>query len=236
MTEHLLIEQSFSQKVWPKAGDIDDCWVVTTIQCANAVAPWLPLLDVTEFRAFAGDPDDGRQDGGNVDDIMTGIRAAWPELAKLCTEVRGWTWDKVLAEIKAGRPFDACVMSDKLPINYGFLKAHQVTLFHEDGVGLHIANPLAPDRSEPPRIATASAKLACEAYGSGKVYGVLFPTVAEAFKTHPLYVAPSDAKYTELQYQAGIRAAEITASAPLLNRIKTIKGKVAANAVDIADD
>jgi hypothetical protein len=233
---HLLIEQTFSQKVWPKAGDIDDCWVVATLQCANAVAPWLPLLDVTEFRAFAGDPDNGVDDGGNVDDIMKGITAAWPELVKGCTAVRGWTWERVLTEIKGGRPFDACVISARLPVNYGFLKAHQVTLFQEPGVGLHICNPLAPDRSEPPRIATASAQAACEAYGNGKVYGVLFPTVETAFKTHPLYLPPSEAKYTEVQYQAGIKAAEITATAPLNNRIKTIKSKVAALAVDIADD
>jgi hypothetical protein len=236
MPGHLLIEQTFNQKVWPKAGDVDDCWVVETIQCANAVAPWLPLLDVGEFRAFAGDPDDGKNDGGNVDDIMTGITHAWPELAKLVTAVRGWTWDKVLAEVKAGRPFDACVISAKLPINYGFLKGHQVSFFHEPGVGLHICNPLAPDRSEPPRIATSSAQAACEAYGNGKVYGVLFPTVEQAFTTHPLYTAPSDAKYTEAQYQAHAVEAAIAAAAPLNNRIKTIKGKVAALAVDVADD
>ena len=132
----LLIQQTFSQRTWPKAGDIDDCWVVSAIQCTNAVAPWLPLLDVREFRAFAKDPDDGVKDGGNVDDIMEGIRNAWPKLAPLVIPVRAGAWDGTLAAIKAGHPFSACVSSAKLPTNYGFQGLHQVTLFHEPNVDL----------------------------------------------------------------------------------------------------
>lgn len=187
----LLIRQTFSQRTWPGAGDIDDCWVVSAIQCAAAVAPWLPLLTVPEFRAFANDPDDGKNDGGNVDDLMVGTVHAWPRLAPLVVPMRGWAWDDVLAKVKAGQPASLCVTSGRLPVPYGFAGGHQVTIFHEPTVGLRIANPLAPDRSEPIRIATPAARAAAEAFGSGKVYGVLFPTPAQAFVTHPSYADTS---------------------------------------------
>lgn len=233
----LLIEQTFSQRTWPEVGDIDDCWVISAIQGANAVAPWLPLLTTTEFRKHAGDPDDGKADGGNVTEIITGIRSAWPELGELCTPLRGsWSWDKVLAAIKSGRPASMCVVSSKLTHRYGFAGLHQVTIFHEPGVGLRVANPLAKDRSEPTRIATLTAKAAAEAYGGGSVHCVLFPTVAKAFTTHPLYVAPSAGQYTQAQYDAGVTAAVAAATAPLSKRIATMKGKTAAFAVDIADE
>ena len=189
----LLIRQTFSQRTWPKVGDLDDCWLVSAIQCAHAVAPWLPLLDATEFRAHAGRPDrPGHVDGGNVDVILAGMRSAWPALAALSTPLRGsWSWDRVLAAIKSGRPATVCVMSSKLAHGYGHTGAHQVTYFHEPGVGLRVANPLAPDRSTPTRIATAAARDAAFAYGNGKVFAILFPTVAAAFTTHPLYVPPA---------------------------------------------
>lgn len=224
----LLITQTFSQRTWPRAGDIDDCWVLSTLQCAHAVAPWLPLLDVAAFRRFAGDPDDGVSDGGNVDDIVTGIRGAWPTLAPLCTPLRGsWSWDRVLEAIKSGRPATVCVVSSKLAQPYGFAGLHQVTYFHEPGVGLRVANPLAPDRSEPTRIATATARDAALAYGAGKVFAVLFPTVERAFTTHPLYVAASADTFTRAQVTELVVAARAEAARPLEARLVTVKGLAA---------
>lgn len=220
----LLIEQTFSQRTWPKSGDIDDCWVLSTLQSANAVAPWLPLLDVTRFRRFAGDPDDGVRDGGNVDDIVAGIRGAWPALAPLCTALRGsWSWDRVLDAIKSGRPATVCVVSAKLTQRYGFDGLHQVTYFHEPGVGLRVANPLAPDRSEPTRIATTTARDAALAYGAGKVFAVLFPTVERAFTTHPLYVAASADTFTRAQVDQLVATARAEAVRPLEARLATVR-------------
>lgn len=227
----LLIRQTFSQRTWPGAGDIDDCWVLSAIQGANAVAPWLPLLTVPEFRTFAGDPDDGVSDGGNVDDLMTGIRGAWPALAALCTPLRGnaaWPWSRILDEIKSGRPASVCVVSAQLAHTYGFAGLHQVTYFHEPGVGLRVANPLAPDRSEPTRIATRTAQAAAEAFGGGKVHCVLFPTVAAAFATHPLYQAPGGLD------QSDVDAAVLAATAPLAARIAAMKAETADHAATIA--
>lgn len=219
-----MIRQTFSQKTWPRVGDIDDCWVISTIQGVNAVAPWLPLLTCTEFRTFAGDPDDGTRDGGNVDEIMKGITGAYPRLAPLVTAVRGWTWDKFLAELKVRRIATVCVSSAKLPLQYGFTGLHQVLYEFVPSVGLYIANPLAPDRSALPRIATASAKEAAEAYGSGKVYAVLMPTEGAAFTTHPLYVPAGAGKYTEEQVAAMVSAATKATAKPLQDRIDTMHG------------
>lgn len=232
----LLIEQTFSQRTWPKAGDVDDCWVVSTIQCANVVAPWLPLLDTTEFRKAAGDPDDGKSDGGNIDEIIEGISTAYPLLAPLVTACRGWNWDAFLKQVKAGRVATVAVVSSRLPLPYGFSGLHQVTYFHEPAVGLRIANPLAPDRSQPTRIATLSAKTAAEAFGNGKVWAVLFPTIEEAFRTHPLYVPESEGKYTEEQLQTAVAAAKLASDKQYQGRIVSIREKVMATAVDVQDD
>jgi hypothetical protein len=213
----LLIEQVFSQRTWPGAGDVDDCWVVSAIQCADAVAPWLTLLTVRQFRAHAGDPDDDVADGGNVADLVQGIGSAWPRLAPLCTPVRGdRLWVDVLAAIKAGRPMSLCVSSAKLTHQYGFSGLHQVTVFW-DGISLRVANPLAADRSIPTRILGATLQAAAQAYGNGKVYGVLFPTQRQAFTTHPFYVAPGLS-------QAEVDAAVAAATAEATARIETMQG------------
>lgn len=203
------IRQTFSQRTWPGVGDIDDCWVLSAIQCANAVAPWLPLLTSPEFRAFAGDPDDGRDDGGNVADITKGARAAWPKLAPYLKSLSGVPFATVLAGLQQERPLSACVVSAKLPDRYGFAGLHQITVHHRPGA-LYVSNPLAPDRSKPTLIRAAQLEAAMLAYGNGKCYGVLFPTIDEAFTTHPLY-RPADDGITQATVDAATR--------PLLSRI-----------------
>lgn len=224
----LLIEQTFSQRTWPNVGDIDDCWVLAWMQCQDAVAPWFPLLDATEARRYAGDPDDGDRDGNDlgVNDMMNGVRAATPTLATMTTPLRGsWTFDQLLVAIKSGRPFAAAVIGSALPKVYTRVP-HQVTMFHEPGVGLRLADPMAPDRSEPYRIATSAARAALASFAA-QPYGVLFPTVAQAFTTHPLYVAPNAGKYTEAQLQSAVAAATAQAVAPLTDRIARIRAKLA---------
>lgn len=233
----LLIAQVASQRTWPNVGDIDDCWVLAWQMAQIAVAPWLPWLDATTARRYAGDPDDGDADGNaqGVDDMIAGIRAATPALAALCVPLRGsWSFDQLLPEVKSGRPFAAAVMGGTLPKVYTRVP-HQVVIFHEPGVGLRCADPMAPDRSEPYRIATEAARRAIEAFaGVGKVHGVLFPTVVAAFRTHPLYVAPTAGEYTQAQLDAAIAQHVRLATEPLIGKIQRAKaiGRDAADAID----
>jgi hypothetical protein len=216
----LAIAQVASQRTWPRVGDIDDCWVLAWMMAQIACAPWLPWLDAATARKYAGDPDDGVSDGNarGVDDMMTGIRAATPALAPLVGPIRGsWTFGELLPRVKAGRIFAAAVMGSALPQVYTTVP-HQVVLFHEPGVGLRLADPMAPDRSEPYRIGTAAAERALYSYaGPGKVYGVLFPSPAEAIRTHPLW--PKDAGLTDDE----LAAAVLAAVGPLLDRIERIR-------------
>lgn len=182
--------QAFSQKTWPGAGDLDDCWVVATLWCANAVAPWLYLQSSNQFRRAAGDPDDGHNDGGRLSEIMQACRTLWPQLH---VEPHRDTWASLLRKIDAGHPVSVAVRSSALPprLQYGFGGLHQVALYNRGTGPLGIMNPLARDRSRPEYISRDAAKEAAKAYaGDGKVYAAVFPTEAVAFTTHPLYVAP----------------------------------------------
>lgn len=184
------ISQVFSQRTWPAVGDIDDCWVVSAIQCAHAVAPWMPLPTNTEFRRAAGDPDDGIRDGGSADqsELVRGVRGCFPGLE--VTPVVNGSWLGFRFDLGQGRVASVAVASAKLParLRFGFTGAHQVSLAYVlPERFLFIANPLAPDRS--PWIRTTWVELEPAVFGyagQGKVSGVLFPTEAEALATHPL--------------------------------------------------
>lgn len=223
---NLLIEQVASQRTWPRVGDIDDCWILSWLMCQIAVAPWLPWWDTTEARRFAGDPDDGRSDGNDtgVNDMVRGIRAATPALGALITPLRGsWDFAKLLPKVKTGQPFAAAVIGSSLPKVYTRVP-HQVVLFHEPGVGLRLADPMAPDRSEPYRISTDAAKKALESFGgAGEVWGVLFPNRADAFKTHPLYVPTTAGTYTQAQLDGAVAKAVTEATVPLRTTIAAMK-------------
>lgn len=205
-------EQVFSQRTWPGVGDIDDCWVLSSIQCMNKVAPWLALPTATEFRKAANDPDDGNHDGGNVTDIMTGCKALWPRLP--VRALNGVTWDAFIAAVKAANssPISVAVVSGKLPaaLQYGFAGLHQVSIFWQPGVGFYVANPLAKDRSAPTRIHDVDLRRATEAFGGGKLFGVMFPNQPTAFKRHPLYVDPAPpppAGFTQEQMNTAVNKA-----------------------------
>lgn len=185
----LQTSQVFSQKTWPAAGDIDDCWVVATLWCANAVAPWLYLHNVTEFRRAAGDPDDGKTDGGRLDEIMLACDTLWPQLR--VNPYRG-SWKGLQALIDTGHPASVAVVAELLPprLQFGFKGLHQVVFFREAG-RLKCMNPLAKDRSRPDFISYDDARAAARAFTTdGTVRAAVFPVERAAFQTHPLYVAP----------------------------------------------
>ena len=185
--------QVFSQRTWPAAGDLDDCWVVATIWCANAVAPWLFLQNTTAFRKAAGDPDDGQTDGGRLKEIMQACRALWPQLG--VERYADEPWAGLMRRLDAGRPASVAVLSEALPprLQFGFRGLHQVALFVDHEGKLRIMNPLQKDRARPEHIGEDAAREAARAYGGGSVYAAVFPTEASAFRTHPLYLAPGPA-------------------------------------------
>ena len=179
----------FNQRLWPGAGDIDDCWVVSAIQCANVSAPWLYLPTVPQFRTAAGDPDDGKSDGGNVDEIVKGVTTLWPAFAGKLKVLKGAAYDTLVDHVLKGRPVSLCIDSSKLPsaLQHGFTGMHQVSFVLKDapdGARLY-ANPLAKVYSRWERIEKlAVLRPAILAYGKQRigresVFAVVFPSEAE---------------------------------------------------------
>lgn len=168
----MLITSVLSQRTYPGAGDIDDCWVVSSIQAVLAHWPSLRKPTIPEFRAAAGDPDDGVSDGGNITEIINGITGLWaePELLVL----RGVSWDTFAAEMQVHKIATVAVVSGSLPPadQYGFTGLHQVTI-ELVGDDWYISNPLAADGSAPRLIGAASLRQALYDYGGGKVFAVI---------------------------------------------------------------
>lgn len=158
-----------NQVVWPKAGDVDDCWACATIQAGIAVAPHLPQPNITRFRAAAGNPDEpNKPDGGTIRQCATAIRTLWPKLGALIDTSAGehtWAWLRDMVE------------GDAPP---------------------KIANPLAPAQSRWDDISWAALERAVKAFPNPGVHAVVMPTVEEAFTTHPLYLAPGTPDPVEL--------------------------------------
>jgi hypothetical protein len=216
----------FNQVRWPEAKDVDDCWVVASIQAVNAVAPWLPLPNVKTFRAAAGDPDDGKNDGGNVAEILNGIRGVWPVLTGHLKPMRQDPWATLVSHLTAGRPVSVAVKSSLLPsrLQFGFGGAHQVCIARK-GVRFLMANPLAPVYSDWIPCNLDELRAAIMGYGELKtgqrsVFGVALPTESEAFKLHPLF-------------KAEVEAAAKAAAGPLLEQA-TAQGYASAREKAIA--
>lgn len=172
----------FSQRTWTGVGDLDDCWVLSALQCVNACAPWLHLPGTTAFRLAAGDPDDGKTDGGSVAEIIRAVSKLYPELRPL-TALRGVTIANLRSHITEGRPVSVALMLDKLPpaLRHGSksVVAHQSTLAVSSGGELVFANPLAPMGSRwDSGLDWSDVVPAIRAYGNGTAFGVAFPTSA----------------------------------------------------------
>ena len=167
----------FSQRTWPGVGDLDDCWVLSSLQCVNCSAPWLYLPNSDVFRHAAGDPDDGKKDGGSIAEIVKGVTTLYPEFKGKLTAIRGETFATLRHLLAQGRPVSVALSSGKLPaaIRYGKGDVpHQATLV-EKGDQLLFANPMAPMGSKWDRIDWGDVRPAILDYGAGKVFGVAFP-------------------------------------------------------------
>lgn len=171
----------FSQRTWTGVGDLDDCWVLSSIQSAHAVAPWLHLPTSPSFRKAAGDPDDGNKDGGSIAEIIRGVTTAWPDFEGKLTALRSVTPWTLKAAAAKGHPLSVALMLDKLPpeLRYGSkaVVAHQCTIVQK-GDRILFANPLAPMGSRWDEIEWGAVMPAIRAYGNGTCFAVAFPTPA----------------------------------------------------------
>lgn len=162
---------AFDQRVYPGAGDVDDCWIVATCWAAKASDPKISLPTVTTFRRYAGDPDDGKSDGGSLEEVIAGARGCWPDLP--VTAYNG-PWSGFIAAVGSGRIASLAVLSGRLPASYryGFAGWHQVGIAACDS-GLVMMNPLQANGSRPRAIAPSAIEYAATALGN--VRAALFP-------------------------------------------------------------
>ena len=184
-----------SQLTWPQVKDIDDCWVLSALQCVNVVAPWEHLYGVTAFRAAAGDPDDGNMDGGSLAEIVKGTVGLFPSFAGLLTTLRNVSWAAFTAEANRHRPLSVAVDSGKLPsrLAYGFHGKHQVTIAVKGDGTILFANPLATYYSRWTTVQWADVKTAILGYSTaGGAYAVAYPTDAQMGPLLPAVAARID--------------------------------------------
>lgn len=209
----------FNQTRWPAAGDVDDCWVVASIQAANVTLPWAPLVSVKTFREAAGDPDDGVSDGGTIAEVRDGLTGVYPELRGRLAVFAKSAWSDYAGAILAHRPMVAFVWSAALPprLRYGFDGAHAITIIANGAGEVLVANPLAAVYSRWDRATLEDLREAVLVYGMRKAsqrscYGVALPTDAEALALHPLYGPALAARTAELEAQLARARAELVAA------------------------
>lgn len=190
----------FSQKHWRGVGDIDDCVVLADIACAHSVAPWLVLPGTKAYRAAAGNPDDpANPDGMTLDQSAKAIRTLWPKLN--IEVIKGGDWASFIAKIKAGHSASVCVFSAAMATRNGKAVRHRGSLYW-NGKIFRFVNPLRNPHTLGTEITEAAIKKAMVDYPEpGAVWAILFPTVEQAFLTHPLY--PN----TTIAFNAGVAAA-----------------------------
>jgi hypothetical protein len=208
---------TFSQRRWPGigAGPLDDCWIMADQQNVHACAPWETMRGVKPYREAAGVPDTATgSEGGSLEDSLKAIKALWPKIGAMVELYRG-AWDAFEAKIKAGHSASGSVLSAALATKDGKAVPHRVSIYW-DGSNWRVVNPLDEAHVKPRTMTEASVrKIFADYPNSNEVCALIFPTVEQAFTTHPLYRDPNAAADA---------------------RLTTIKGKVAALAADVAND
>lgn len=169
-----LILSILNQKLYPGAGDVDDCWAVATIWAYRAATDATVLPTVPEFRAAANKPDLPGPTGGNITDIMRAVAKLWPNLG--VEEYEHPSWEPFVAKVKAGGIASLAVLSSLLPpaLRFGFYGNHQVGVAYEGGQ-LLVANPLARQGSAPVPINEAHLRDAALGIANGWVLAAIFP-------------------------------------------------------------
>jgi hypothetical protein len=181
----------FTQSWWPGNGGrpYDDCWVLADLMAVHAVAPWVSLPNVIVYRREAGNPDEPNvPDGGTIDQSYRAMKRLWPELAAKITVLKNVSWADFEAKITKDRTASLSVLSSALPLShqYGFKGTHRVAVAKVDS-GWLSANPLAAPHARYRTITEAALKKAALDYPTPGVNAIVMPSVAAAFKTHPLH-------------------------------------------------
>jgi hypothetical protein len=178
----------FNQKAWPKAGDVDDCWVIADLMAIHGVAPWLRLPNVTVYRAAAGNPDKPGPTPGSVDQSAKAIRALYPKFGETIRVLKGLPFNEFIPMLKAGHPASIGVLSGKLPqdLQFGYAGPHRVAVFW-NGSEIRLANPLARAHSRSRPVPEDVFHAAVKAHPLAAVHAVVMPSVEEAFLLHPLH-------------------------------------------------
>lgn len=210
-----------NQVTWPGVGDIDDCWVLSALQCVLAVQPQRHLVGVPLFREKAGNPDDPNEpDGGNLAQIVRGVVGCYPVFDGLLRRLRGASWPELVAVLNEGRPVSLSIVSGKLPVRYqyGFAGLHQVTLALDHGTR-KFANPLAKAQSRWDDLGSwDTVKAAALEYGrvragSPGVWAVVFPTEAAFGTPDTTPYSKADLDAAEKAAAGKVKAAAATAAA-----------------------
>lgn len=178
---------TISQRAWRGVGggSLDDCWACADAMCLNSVTPWDRLDGVGAYRKAAGVPDTSTgAEGGSLDASLKAVKALHPALGPFMELYRG-SFSGFLAKVKAGHPASASVWSRALGYSTDF--KHRV-VFYWNGSTLKMLDPLWPAYREAQAVTEAFAKKALLDYPvTAEANALLFPTVEQAFTTHPLY-------------------------------------------------
>lgn len=184
------IFQVFSQRDWPGIGDVDDCWVLASLQAVHTVAPWLKLPGVKVFRDRAGVLDvPGQLDVGDEHDMKRGLDALYPTLGLEILD--GMPFSEFVGKLRSGRPAAVIIKAGDLPdeLQTTYKGIHAVTVAFDDETGaILMADPLARAHSKPVPIAQPALKNAIEGF-KPNVHAVLMPTIQRALQTHELHQA-----------------------------------------------
>lgn len=210
------IFQVFSQRDWPGIGDIDDCWVLASLQAVHTVAPWLKLPGVKFFREKANKPDvQGQLDVGDEHDMARGLEALYPTLE--IEVVDGMPFSQFADLVKSGRPAALVVKAGDLPaaMQTTYKGIHAITVaFDDEKQEWLVADPLARAHSKPVPIARADLRKAVKGF-KPNIHAVLMPTIERALPTHELHQEQVDR---------------------LRQRIQNLKAKLAAASLPDGDD
>lgn len=176
---------NISQKAWRGVGkgSLDDCWLCADAMCLNSVTPWDRLDGATAYRKAAGVPDTATgAEGGSLEDSQRAIKALHP---KLVTELYRGSFAGFAAKAKQGRPASASVWSRAL--GYATEFRHRV-VFYWNGSTWKMLDPLKDPYTAVVDVTEAFVRKALLDYpATAEASALIFPTVEEAFKTHPLY-------------------------------------------------
>jgi hypothetical protein len=169
----VVVPPVISQVTYAGAGDVDDCWVVSTVWAALAADRYAIQPSVPAFRALAGLPDRPGPTGGTLDHVMRGARRAWPHLNVV--KYASTDWSLFERRLREGWSASLGVLSSALPValRFGFQGAHQVGVVYSSGRWL-VANPLARSGSAPLVCPLANLQAAARKHGGGTILAALF--------------------------------------------------------------